>query len=253
MTELAIATICRDNPEGLERTLASTDRVRSAFSATQYVIDGSSAAHRGQMQAIALKHPGVQYQWQEAAGTANAYNLALKTAVEPWFWILNSGDELIPEFNLDLLFELMSRSSATVLTLSIIDQDGAVTRRPSLPFMWPPVFCWLCLLASVIRTKDLQAIGGFDPEFPTTNDAEMWFRLLNQRHVTLDVISMPMVRMEAAGLSGNRAVAAAEAIRMIASHKGMIFKRWVQSGMRYFEAKRKYGRRMRTPKTGVKS
>ena len=105
----------------------------------------------------------------------------------------------------------------------------------------------------LVRREIWDLLGGFDPEFPTTNDAEMWFRLLNQRHVTLDVISLPMVRMEVAGLSGNREVVAAEAVRMIASHKGMIFKRWVQSGMRYFEAKRKYGRRMRTRKTGVKS
>lgn len=247
MTELAIVTICKDNPEGLERTLASTDRVRSAHSATQYVIDGSGEGMRGRMRDIALAHPGVEYEWQEARGTAGAYNAGLRAAAsQPWFWILNSGDELLPDFNIAMLFEMMAKSTAQVLTLSIIDQDGTVTRRPSLPFMWPPVFCWLCLLASVIRTAELRAIGGFDANFPTTNDAEMWFRLLNQRHVTVDVISLPMVRMEAAGLSGNRAVVGAEALKMLSHHRGAIFKRWLQGGMRYFEARRKYARRTRT-------
>ena len=245
MTELAILTLCKDNPEGLKRTLISTDRVRVSFSATQYVVDGSCDELREQTRAIAEAHAGVVYQWQAPAGTGIAFNQALQPLREPWFWILNSGDELLADFNVSILFEVMAKTSAQVVTLSIIDQDGQVTRRPPLPFMWPPVFCWLCMLASVIRTAELQAIGGVDPSFKAVSDADLWFRLLNQRSVTVDVISLPMVRMEAAELSGDRAAVAAEALTMLKKHRGMIFKRWIQNGMRYFEAKRKYRRRIR--------
>ena len=47
-------------------------------------------------------------------------------------------------------------------------------------------------------------------------------------------------------LSVSSRVVGAEALKMLSHHRGAIFKRWLQGGMRYFEARRKYARRTRT-------
>ena len=142
---------------------------------------------------------------------------------------------------------MLEKTTARVVTYSIIDGAGEASRRPALPFLWPPVFTWLCIPATIFRVDELKRIGGLDLTFKIANDGEMWFRLLGQRSVTLDIISVPMVRMAPEGLSGDRGKVAIEALAFLKKHRYLILKRWVQSGMRYFEAKRKYRRRL-TPK-----
>ncbi len=244
MYEIAIVTLCKNDPDGLARTLASTARLRSEGSVVQRVVDSSSADVCDSIRTLAAQHQRVVYEWQTPAGTASAFNLTLPTLQEPWVWFLNSGDEVLKDFSISMLLEILRKTSAKVVTFSIIDHDGTPSTRPALPFVWPPVFTWLCFPATVFRTGELVAIGGFDLQFRTSGDGEMWFRLLNRRSVSLDVISVPIVQMECAGLSGNRAAVAEEALRFLQKHRFLIFKRWLQSGMRYFEAKRKYRRRL---------
>lgn len=241
---LAVITLCKDDAPGLARTLASTRKLREYSSVVQRVVDGSSAELCATVRDLVEAERGVTYEWQPPNGTACAFNQALPALDEPWVWFLNSGDEVLEDFSIPMLFEILQKSSAKVVTFSIRDHDGAISRRPSLPFLWPPVFTWLCFPATVFRVEELVAIGGFDLNFRTSGDGEMWFRLLNRRSVSLDIVSVPMVKMDPAGLSGNRTAVAKEALEFLRKHRFMIFKRWVQSGLRYFEAKRKYRRRL---------
>lgn len=241
---LEIITLCKDDPSGLARTLASTERLRGSYPTVHRVIDGSSEALRERTQMVVESHAGVLYHWRAPKGTSDAINFALEMSNEPWIWFLNSGDELIREFNTWLLTEILANTNAKVVTFSILDSAGVPSRRPSSPFMWPPVFTWLCIPASVFRTEELKSIGGFDPRFKVANDGEMWFRLLEKRSVSLDIVSVPMVRMEPEGMSGDRHAVALEGLAFLKKHRYLIFKRWIQGGLRYFEAKRKYRRRL---------
>ena len=244
MHELAVVTLCKNDAEGLARTLESTRKIRRLDSIVQYVVDSSAEESRDAVRHLAEGQDRVIYEWQTPEGTAIAFNRTLSKIRSKWVWFLNSGDEVIERFNEDFLFEVLRNTSASVVTFSILDHDGTPSRRPALPFMWPPVFTWLCFPATVFRTEELVAIGGFDIQYRASGDGELWFRLLNRRSVTLDVISVPLVKMEPAGLSGNRQLVAEEALRYLRKHRTLIFKRWVQSGLRYFEAKRKYRRRL---------
>ena len=240
---LALVTLCKDDPGGLRRTLESTVRLRARYPVIHRVIDGSDR-EREEVGRVIDSYPGVLYCWVEPNGTSDALNHALDMVEEPWVWFLNSGDELLESFNLNLLTELLTHTTAQVVTFSIIDENGDPSRRPPLPFMWPPLFTWLCILATVFRTEQLKLIGGFDRSFKIANDGEMWFRLLGRRSVTLDIVSVPMVRMEPAGMSGNRRAVATEALGYLKKHRYIILKRWLQGGLRYFEAKRKFRRRL---------
>lgn len=242
---LHIVTLCKDDKDGLERTLASTARLRSSYPVTHTVMDGSCDLAKQQIMTIVASFPEVRYHWSAPRGTADAINRALDAVVEPWVWFLNSGDVLLEEFNLTLLTEMLANTSAKVVTYSILDGDGTVSRRPALPFLWPPVFTWLCFPASVFRSEELKKIGGLDLQFKIANDGEMWFRLLGQRSVTLDIVSVPMVGMAPVGLSGEKKHVAFEALAFLRKHRVLILKRWIQGGLRYFEAKRKYGRRLK--------
>lgn len=242
---LAIVTLCMDDPVGLGRTLTSTERLRTLYPVTHRVIDGSSIEFRKRAEQVVDSHAGVHYQWIEPNGTSDAINRALEMTAEPWIWFLNSGDEVIREFNPVLLTEILANTNAKVVTFSIENSDGTRSMRPPLPFMWPPVFTWLCIPATIFKTDELKSIGGLDIRFKVANDGEMWFRLLGRRSVTLDVISVSMVRMEPAGMSSDRHAVAREALAFLKKHRYLLFKRWVQGGLRYFEAKRKYRRRLR--------
>lgn len=245
MNNLAIVSVCKNDLDGLRRTLASTASLRVLGGTRQYVVDSSDEAVRDVIRDVA-ETSGAEYHWRKPEGTAIAYNQALELIDSEWVWFLNSGDEYIEDFGATMLSHLIRHTSASVVTCSILDQDGLPTRRSALPFLWPPVTTWLCFPATLMRVEALRAAGGFDASFKTSNDGELWFRLLNRRSVALDIISVPLVRMEKAGLSGNRAAVAAEGLRFLRKHRWTIFKRWVQSGLRYFEAKRKYRRRLRT-------
>jgi hypothetical protein len=245
MNDLAIITLCRNNADGLRRTLASTARLREIAGIRQYVYDGSDEPQAS----LARSHAdasGVTYVWTEPRGPVVACNLAVDSVKEQWIWCLNSGDEFIEGFAPEMLIHYLTSTSASVATFSIIDEDGMPTRRSALPFLWPPVMTWLCFPATFMRAEALRKVGGLDPSYRTSGDGELWFRLLNDRGVSLDIISVPLVRMEKAGLSGNKAAVAAEGLRFLKKHRWIIFKRWVQSGLRYFEAKRKYRRRLRS-------
>lgn len=245
MNDLAIITVCKNDLEGLRRTLATTAELRTREGVYQYVFDGSDDSKRDAVRACA-RDSGAEYHWRAPEGTAIAYNQALALVDSAWVWYLNSGDEFIEDFGADMLLRIVRNTSASVVTCSILDQDGLATRRSALPFLWPPVMTWLCFPATLMRAEALREAGGFDASYKTSNDGELWFRLLNNRSIPLDIISVPLVRMEKAGLSGNKTAVAAEGLRFLKKHRWTIFKRWVQSGMRYFEAKRKYRRRLRS-------
>ena len=208
-------------------------------------MDGSTGSFRDDARSVVEAFRDVELYWIEPKGTADAINRALLMIADPWVWFLNSGDVLDDDFDIRLLTAMLSRTSAKVVTYSIIDENGVPSQRPALPFLWPPVFTWLCIPATVFRAEELKRIGGLDLNFKIANDGEMWFRLLGQRSVTLDIISVPMVRMAPIGLSGDRKGVALEALSFLKKHRFLILKRWLQGGLRYFEAKRKYRRRLK--------
>ena len=245
---LCIVTLCKDDSTGLLLTLRSTQRLREVYPIRHIVLDGSTGLFTEEAKSIADKFPEIAIHWSEPKGTADAINRALAMVSEPWVWFLNSGDVLVDDFDLVLLTEMLAKTTAKVVTYSIIDGNGDSSRRPALPFLWPPVFTWLCIPATIFRVDELRNIGGLDLKFKLANDGEMWFRLLGQRSVTLDIISVPMVRMAPEGLSGDRRNVAIEALAFLKKHRFLILKRWIQSGLRYFEAKRKYRRRLKSDK-----
>ena len=242
---LDIVTITKDDFAGCKLTVDSTERLRAAYPVRQIVIDSSCAEVAAVLRDFCSERTNVDYVWTRPEGVSRGYNDGLERATREWIWFLNGGDRLYDKVDIAVVWYLLSQTRASVLSFRIIDHEGHVREIPPLPFLWPPVYVWISLPATFLRTRAVRDAGAFDVSFKVAMDGEFWFRLLNNRTVKLDMVSLPLTDFALDGLSGDKAASGRECLMMIRRHRFMIFKRWVQSGLRYFEAARRYKWRIR--------
>ena len=93
MTLLTVITVVKDDPSGLDSTLASLDAQEPADIGV-VVIDGSS--DREAVPAVLSRHPTspVDYSWSPPSGVYGAMNEGLRKASGSYVYFLNAGDVL---------------------------------------------------------------------------------------------------------------------------------------------------------------
>lgn len=242
---LDIVTVTKDDCAGCKCTLDSTERLRAAYPVRQIVIDSSGAEDAAAVRALCSARKNVDYFWTRPEGVSKGYNDGLERATGEWVWFLNGGDWLYDKIDIGVVWYLLSQTRASALAFHVIDRNGHVPEFPPLPFLWPPVYVWMPFSSTFLRTRAVRDAGGFDVSFKVVMDGEFWFRLLNKRAVKLNLVSLPLTGVALEGLSGDKVATGRECLMMLRRHRFTIFKRWLQSGLRYFEAARRYRRRIR--------
>jgi glycosyltransferase involved in cell wall biosynthesis len=217
---LDIITITKDDAEGLERTLSSTDELRGDPRVRQIVVD-SSALGSARECAFLSERDRVYYQWSEAKGIARAFNEGLSQSTAEWVWFLNGGDSLHPTLNPAFLLEYLTRCRSDVVIGQIqpASAEEAID-HPPLWALWPPVRCWIPHPATIIRRSIFEKYGKFDVRLKITMDYDLWFRVLGSK-APADLVSIPFAIFDESGLSSSPAsskLIASESLAVLRHH-----------------------------------
>jgi glycosyltransferase involved in cell wall biosynthesis len=216
---LSIVTVTKDDPAGLERTLASTAAWLEGLPAVeQIVIDAS-------VLPATVGNPVVRVIRQQSHGIAAAFNEGLQAAQGEWVWFLNGGDAVHEALAPDWLLSLLATTRADIVTGALhFDGESAPRPMPHLSYQWPLIACWLAHPTTLVRRETLLSVGGFDQRWRIAMDYDLWFRLLN-RDAIVDVVSVPFARFDVKGVSEHRetrVAARGEEAKVVLAHCGRL-------------------------------
>jgi glycosyltransferase involved in cell wall biosynthesis len=215
---LSIITVTKDDPAGLERTLASTAAWLEGSEVEQIVIDAS-------VLPATIGNPVVRVVRQNSRGIAAAFNEGLQEVHGEWVWFLNGGDAVHEALDRDWLLSLLATTRADIVTGALhFDGESAPRPMPHLSYQWPLIACWLAHPTTLVRRKTLLSVGGFDPRWRIAMDYDLWFRVLC-RDAIVDVVSVPFARFDMKGVSEHRETrfaAREEEAKVVLAHCGRL-------------------------------
>ncbi len=225
---LSIVTVTKDDPAGLERTLASTAAWLEGPAVEQIVIDAS-------VPPAAVGNPVVRVARQQSHGIAAAFNEGLQAAKGEWVWFLNGGDRVDARLTPEFLLTLLGRTTADVMVGGTIYEEEAEP-RPHLPpnMRWPPLHAWIPHPSTVVRRRLFERFGVFDATYSIVMDYEWWLRALSA-DVPVDVLSVPFAVFARDGISQQiefRKKLVREQGDVIRRYQLRLWRAWILSGCR---------------------
>ena len=116
---LDIITVKKDDLEGLENTLKSTEDIREYPGVRQIIVDSSTGRVRNEVRELAGECKNVEYLWQAAKGIAGAFNLGLSIVKAEWVWCLNGRDEINPQIDIKAILYMLEATNADILLIQI--------------------------------------------------------------------------------------------------------------------------------------
>lgn len=228
---LSIVTIVKDDPIGLERTLASAAALR-AGGVQHIIVDGSTALKRETAREIPC---GVEWVVRPPQGIADAFNVGIAAARGEWIWCLNAGDSVEPRLPADLLLGLLGRTRAGVLIGAPIYEGETEPRLPPPAHLrWPPVRSWIPHPATFVRRSVFERFGGFDERYTIAMDFEFWLRVIADG-ANVDVIALPIALFASGGLSQRaelRVQLEREKNHALRRHAGKLVRAWLGVSLR---------------------
>lgn len=174
MPVLTVVTVVKDEPAGLERTLASL--AEQTLDAVEFVVVDGSADR--ELVPASLQRAGLaaEYRWSAPRGVYPAMNDGLALAHGDYVYFLNAGDRLADPDVLAALVNLLgSEPSWVVGRVRFIAEDGSVLRAPD----WDYAAERRRLFGRgrfpahqgvVMRTGALRDQGGFDETYRVAAD-----------------------------------------------------------------------------------
>lgn len=236
----------RNDVDGIRRTLASARQVRRAaadhgIEMTQFVIDGSDLHFAQEVQELCRNETGnVCYTHLPPNGISSAFNLGIEQSKAEWVWMLNGGDEVVPDPPIATLFEIATRTASEVIIFSGTDASGRRHTRP-LAKLWPPVYCWIVHNATLVRRDLMNEFGGYREDYKIAMDAELWIRIFGY-YKQADVIDIPLIHFEGGGVSDDVLGRAPESKQMLWDNKRLLYARLFDYPKICWEAWRTYCR-----------
>jgi GT2 family glycosyltransferase len=216
---LSIATVTKDDPVGLERTLISAKALR-VIGAEHLVIDGGIDLETTRRIA-AEAGGGITIIPRPPNGIADAFNAGLAAACGKWLWFLNGGDRIDPRLEPNFLGTLLKKTKAEMI-IGGLTYEGEAEPRPHPPShkRWPAVSTWIPHPATLVRRRMFERYGGFDERYRIAMDYEWWLRALGSK-VSVDVLSLPFAVFAPGGISQRpemRRIIRREKLRAILRH-----------------------------------
>jgi glycosyltransferase involved in cell wall biosynthesis len=238
---LDIITITKDDLNGVLSTIESTRPLLKFPGVRQLIIDGSSPEGRSCVEELARGEKHVEYTWREPTGISAAFNHGLDQSAAEWVWFLNGGDTLHPCIDSSTLYNILSTSNAEAIIFQIeTKQSHTRYQHPPMWEIWPPVGSWIPHPATIVKRQLFTRYGYFSEQYRIAMDYEMWLRLFSN-YVIVDLISMPIVLYDEAGVSSTRRKESIkEAKRILLSKAWMLVKRWLNNGRMIYRVIRDY-------------
>ncbi len=241
-----VISVTRNDLDGIQRTLASARAIRQyagkhSVEIRQLVIDGSDPPVASEVKRNVQTEPGtLVYHSLPANGISAAFNYGIAQSDAEWIWILNGGDEIVPDPPIASLFEIASRTTSDVVIFSGTGMEGRRHTRP-LAKLWPPVYCWIIHNAVLVRRSVMIEFGGYREDYKIAMDAELWIRLFGY-YKRADVIDIPLIHFEGGGVSDDVLGRAPESKRMLWDNKRLLYARLFDYPKVCWEAWRTYCR-----------
>ena len=189
---LTIATVVKDDPEGLSRTLASI-KTQDLTGVEIVIVDSSKDADRtkaqiresGLDQAAQLDTNGTSsnLHWCEPQGIYPAMNTALEISRGEYIYFLNAGDEFFDSDAVISIREMAEKSPTWFYgQVCFVDEKGRETTPAPFDYArerassfsngrFPPH------QGTVARRTDLISLGGFDTSFAIAADYALFLKL----------------------------------------------------------------------------
>lgn len=252
---LSILTITMGDPEGLQRTLLSTERWRAA-GVEHVVIDGGGSWTQHSLPPGQTAHAPLLIQ-RPPAGISDAFNAGLSASHGEWVWFLNGGDRVDDRLEPEFLRALLALNRAEILIGGITYEGSAgPLPHPSPRFRWPPVHSWIPHPSTLVRRRLFQRFGGFDDQYRIVMDYEWWLRVMT-KDVEVDVLSVPFSVFALGGVSQDVSAGGRleqERDRAVGRHQVQLAREWIGAGVRLANATGaaafRMARRRMTPRSG---
>jgi glycosyltransferase involved in cell wall biosynthesis len=203
MIKLSVITVCRNDKDGLERTLQSV--VSQTFSDFEYiVIDGGSTD--GSVEIIGKFEPGItRWMSENDKGTYDAMNKGIALARGEYCLFLNAGDFLADRRTLenvfaygyheDILYGDMILMKGSGESLPKVSPKKITLRRMLADTLWHPV--------SFIKRSLFTDFGTYDLRFRIVADYEFFLRVLIGKKVSRKHIPIAISVFDETGISSN--------------------------------------------------
>ena len=180
MPGLSIITVVRDDPEGLQQTLASID-AQGELDAEVVIIDGSARA----VDNVTLSSLPWRIVRQSPRGIYPAMNAGLESASGQYVYFLNAGDTFSDSDTLTRILNGLRESPDSVWTFGIVefyDESGNPLREPSWSYESERgrLFARGVFPAHqgvVALTDALRDLGGFDESYIVAADYKLILQL----------------------------------------------------------------------------
>jgi len=246
VSSVDIISVTRNNLDGIRRTVESTAKIwkiaaTEGMTVTQRVIDSSDQPVASEVAELVHSRDGnYQYVFQSPSGISAAFNMGINDSTADWIWMLNGGDELLPNAPLRLLFDILQRTGSEVVIFSGSNR-GIRQHTPALAKLWPIVYCWIMHNATLVRRETMLEFGNYREDFKIAMDAELWIRMFGY-YKRADVIDIPLINFEGGGISDDVLGRAPESVRMLWDNKRLLYSRMFDYPKICWEAWRSYRR-----------
>lgn len=173
--EVSVITICRNNRDGLERTLTSIWAQESRGIELVVVDGGSDDGTRGFLESNS--HRIHSWQSEPDGGVFDAQNRGLCRARGRFVLFLNSGDRFASNQSVELLLAAAQGGADIVYGDMVVEGDGSVPWRKIHPRAVSPAYLYIDSLShcsTLIRRELLVRIGGYDDSLDIVADWRFW-------------------------------------------------------------------------------
>ncbi len=177
------------------------DAIDSALAQTykniEVIVVNDGSTDDGATEQIAKSYGDkIRYFYKENGGVATALNLGIEKMQGEYFSWLSHDDMYTPEKieqELSCLIPLEDKTTIVAEGCRYVNKAGKYLYTMNLHGQYPkdklsnPLFCLMragingCSL--LIHRSHFERVGGFDPELPTTQDYDMWFRMFRGQNI----------------------------------------------------------------------
>lgn len=212
---LHIISVCKDNVDGIRRTIQSTQKLREISGVYQIIIDSSNDINAAAIKEISLSGKSIEYYQQQPAGIAQAFNFGIEKSDAGHLWFLNGGDIVHPEADCELLIKIVNKTIADFIIFQLLyEESGIIPEFPPLWLHWPTIGGWIPHPSVICKKEVFNKYGNFNPRYRTSMDYDYWLRIFS-KDVKVDFISFPIAVFNEDGISRNRKQVAREGLRSI--------------------------------------
>ncbi|MGO9956040.1 MAG: glycosyltransferase, partial [Solirubrobacteraceae bacterium] len=194
MSLISVITPAYNREQTIEATLDSLLAQSLSDWETIVVDDGSTDRTAEIAEGYARRDRRIRLHRQPNAGVGAARNAALALAASPWALFLDADDWISPD-----ALELLSTAAAAQPDAMLVHggcirllPSGAEVAEADLP---PPeemfeAFARTCVFSihtCLVRTDLVRAVGGFDESLTTSEDWDLWQRIVRTGHTPIHI------------------------------------------------------------------